>query len=379
MQTIKNALRFIEKQYPPQKSTLESIRKMLTKKREMDSTSTAPQVLRAEPKREAAVLVSARKALFKMLRTPPPTQPVEAPAKPVIEAPVAPPTQTVPNERLDRLQKLLSIKVGDVVKVNWYGRPISVLVFRTSVGGTHFYGLINAGEFSGEKVKINYNDVEPVLATKKESSALVLQAVRLKESSSPAVNGQPQSFEVTLIREGLGNLRDKFYYTKEALESGIALFEGKKIYADHPSESEEKDRPERSVRDILGHFENVHVSLDEDGAALLEGKVMVLPSEQWAVDRMKHAIEYSKKYPNQDFVGLSINANGEAEPRSLNDFLRERQIPKTALIKLNMAQEQGIDTIRVVSKLTDATSCDLVTAPGAGGRVNSQIEEEKHV
>jgi hypothetical protein len=68
-------------------------------------------------------------------------------------------------------------------------------------------------------------------------------------------------FRVALIQEGLGNLRDGFYYTKQALESAVPAFEGKKAYADHPSRSEESDRPERSVRDIVGHYENLKLEI----------------------------------------------------------------------------------------------------------------------
>jgi hypothetical protein len=185
----------------------------------------------------------------------------------------------------------------------------------------------------------------------------------------------PTRFKAILIEEGMGNLHDAFYYTGEAIKSAVTCFEGKKIFADHPSAIEEEARPERSVRDILGHFENVHVEESEDGLTQLVGDLVVLANKpfEWARGLIQHAIEYSEKFPHAEFCGLSINASGDAEEMDFDSFVKETEIPPSAMPKLQKAQEQGIQTIRKVSEIIDAVSCDLVTSPGARGRILSII------
>lgn len=220
--------------------------------------------------------------------------------------------------------------------------------------------------------------VKPVTNGKKESS-ISFRAVRLIERAAADDGIGPTRFRSVLIQEGLGNLRDRYYYTKEALETALPIFEGKKIYADHPSSIEEQSRPERSVRDILGYFENVQLEENEEGQAILVGDIHMMDEEpySWARGIMRHAVEYSKKFSDKDFVGLSINASGDAEEVALDEFLKENSVPESARLKLNKAKDEGIDKIKVVSSITDAISCDLVTEAGAGGKVMEMIEKEK--
>jgi hypothetical protein len=201
---------------------------------------------------------------------------------------------------------------------------------------------------------------------------------RIREAAGSA-SGDPNRFEVILIQEGLGNLRDLFYYSAESIQSAASVFEGKKIYADHPDAVSEKVRPERSVRDILGYFENVEATDGGNNHLILKGDLVIMPGEafDWARQLMEGAVLYSKKYQDQDFIGLSINANGEADEVDIADFLKQASVPPSALVKLNKAVEDGAQSIRVVSAITDAVSCDLVTEAGAGGRVLAMIEQEK--
>lgn len=187
-------------------------------------------------------------------------------------------------------------------------------------------------------------------------------------------------FKVILLQEGLGNLKDAYFYTREALESSITVFEGKKIYADHPSAIEEQTRPERSVKDVLGHFESVHIEEGESGQAMLVADVCILPDEpyRWARALMRHSVEYAKKYPDKDFVGLSINASGEAEALSMEsiDSVLGKNIPSSAKVKLERAKADGVQTIKLVKAIKEAVSCDLVTEAGAGGKVLEMLEKE---
>ena len=53
--------------------------------------------------------------------------------------------------------------------------------------------------------------------------------------------------EAVILEEGLGNLGDVNYYSKQAIRNAATLFEGVKIYADHPTATEEEGRPEHRV------------------------------------------------------------------------------------------------------------------------------------
>lgn len=213
---------------------------------------------------------------------------------------------------------------------------------------------------------------------KKESRSSMVFRSRFMEALADNGPGATR-FKAILIQEGLGNFRDGYYYTKEALASAVPLFEGKKVYADHPSSFEDQTRPERSVKDILGHFENVKLEEGADGQAMLTADMSILPERhyEWARSLMKQATIYAKKYPDKEFVGLSINANGNAEPMSMDEFLKETSVPESAKIKLEKAMLEGLQIVKVVSVFTDAVSCDLVTEAGAGGAIMQMLEQEK--
>lgn len=208
----------------------------------------------------------------------------------------------------------------------------------------------------------------------KKEASVRFRAVQLKEAKQAAGNSDSghKKFRVVLIREGMGNFGDAFYYNRDALDSAVGLFAGSKIYADHPSSTEEETRPERSVRDVLGHYENLAVQIAEDGCGELAADVDVLATETWAIARMQRAIENAEKFPDKDFVGLSINASGDATDVPIDEVIS--QAPEGAKAKLLEAKANGIDSVRVVSALKSAVSCDLVTEAGAGGKIINLIE-----
>lgn len=199
---------------------------------------------------------------------------------------------------------------------------------------------------------------------------------RKLESAAPKA-GSGNRFAVTMLQEGLGNFANAFYYSKEAILSAVPVFEGKKAYYNHPSASEEQDRPERDVREILGHFENVK-AVEVSGRMELQGELVVPPGEQFDGARalVQHALEYAKKFPTQDFVGLSINASGDAEEVELAEVMKTA--PAACMEKLQKAKDEyGIETVRLTKVITDADSCDLVTEAGAGGKILKMLERAK--
>lgn len=213
---------------------------------------------------------------------------------------------------------------------------------------------------------------------KKESVKEITFRSRFIEAAASDDGIGPTKFRVVLLQEGLGNLKDAYYYTKESLKSAISVFEGKKIFADHPSLTEEQTRPERSVKDVLGHFENCRYEETKDGTGQLVADVSVLPDKpyEWARALMRHAVQFGSKYPDKDFVGLSINAQGEAEPKEIAAFQKDYPVTESSAIKLQQAIKEGLSEIRVVNAISEAISCDLVTEAGAGGKILNILESE---
>lgn len=213
--------------------------------------------------------------------------------------------------------------------------------------------------------------------SKKESKKINFRGKLMEMGDDQGMQGK--RFRVTLLREGLGNMKDCFYYTKDALISAATIYEGKKFFIDHPSETEEMDLPERSVNDIAGYFENMSAVPDSDGVTNLMGDLVMIPGPSFDRYRslMAESIAYSQKHPDDDLVGLSINAEGDFDTMAIDQFLKQIVIPNPCKQKILEAMDKGITMIRPVSQMTSAFSCDLVTTAGAGGKVNQMLEQEK--
>jgi len=131
------------------------------------------------------------------------------------------------------------------------------------------------------------------------------------------------------------------HYSAEVLEAAVPLFEKAPVFVDHPSRSEEKDRPERSVRDIAGWITNPQwdANVGESGAVV--GELHLLESSP-AASQIREAYERG----NPDLVQLSI-------------YGRIRAVP---------VRENG-DGYWNVREITKIRSVDLVTLAAAGGRI----------
>lgn len=129
------------------------------------------------------------------------------------------------------------------------------------------------------------------------------------------------------------------FYTSEALDSAPSAFAGTKAYLDHPTASEDAQRPERSLRDLVGHYE--HVSREADG---VWGDLVVRP----------HMAELVESLASNGDLDVSIRATAEATPGEVNG-------------------RAGL----VISRFLEGRSVDLVTEAGAGGRVYELIESAR--
>jgi len=147
------------------------------------------------------------------------------------------------------------------------------------------------------------------------------------------------TIDLKIISPGWGS---SGYYAPDVLkEDGPRAFQaGTQMYLDHPSESEARDRPERSVRDLAA----VTISdamYQENGPTGpgLYAKASVLP-------HYKDVIEALAPH-----IGVSIRAHGSFKP----------------------GEAEG-RAGRIIEKINRAESVDFVTKPGRGGQVLALME-----
>lgn len=153
----------------------------------------------------------------------------------------------------------------------------------------------------------------------------------LIDLSEAAYDDAANKVRVTLIKPGWS--ANGRYYSRTVLAKAAPMFEGTKAYFDHPSNADLKNRPERSVRDIAGWYENV--TQEADGR--IAGDLVVIATE--AMPIIKAAITR-----NPNLAGLSINALGSTR----------------------MGEAEGRKG-QLVEDIAKANSTDIVTTPAAGG------------
>ena len=157
---------------------------------------------------------------------------------------------------------------------------------------------------------------------------------KLHESfSSEASSLGDGKYRIRIIVPGQGS---SGIYTAENLAESAPLFKaGTEMFIDHPTESEEWERPERSIRDYAGVFLE-DATVGEDGALYTVCKVFSGVNEL-IKDKWEH-------------IGVSINA-WCADPIS----------------------ENGI-----VPPIAGVRSVDFVTTPGAGGAIVDLLESNRN-
>lgn len=157
---------------------------------------------------------------------------------------------------------------------------------------------------------------------------------KLHESFSPEASSLGGGkYRIRIIVPGQGS---SGIYTAENLAESAPLFKaGTEMFIDHPTESEEWERPERSIRDYAGVFLE-DATVGEDGALYTVCKVFSGVNEL-IKDKWEH-------------IGVSINA-WCADPIS----------------------ENGI-----VPPIAGVRSVDFVTTPGAGGAIVDLLESNRN-
>lgn len=167
------------------------------------------------------------------------------------------------------------------------------------------------------------------------------------------------AWKVMIIEEGLS--KNGKYYTQEALQKSIPLFEKSKVcfyewkdsHFDHVPLSIEKIRPEGFPLQTAGYLDNVKyetVKIEGREVTGLTGSLHLL-EENSKVKELKQMLINAWQKGLKNFLGLSINAEGPSSVRMLNG-----------------------QPVTVVSGISKVFSTDFVTQPAAGGGLLKIIE-----
>ena len=142
---------------------------------------------------------------------------------------------------------------------------------------------------------------------------------------------------VIVIKAGF-NADKSRYYPAEMLKRDYKVFEGLKMYADHPTASEEKELPERSMKSTGFVARLMDVTCDENGTVTGVADII----EDWLMRKLANMRD--KQMLSE--MGISINALGRGSKSTI----------------------EGVETM-VIEQITGARSVDFVTEPGASGIV----------
>ena len=143
-----------------------------------------------------------------------------------------------------------------------------------------------------------------------------------------------------LIEAGT-NYSKKRHYPKRTIQESAPLFAGLKMYLNHPTSMEERERPERDVREWVA---TITESWYDEGKVL--ANIAIHANWLWQL--------FESDPVFREHIGISINAAGRA----------------------SYSQIDG-QTMEVVEKIVTPQSVDWVTEAGARGRVLQLIESEK--
>jgi hypothetical protein len=158
--------------------------------------------------------------------------------------------------------------------------------------------------------------------------------------------------EAPVVREGLMRVKlinpgwgSSGYYSAELLErDGPKVFRtGMHMYVDHPSFSEETDRPERSIRDLAGRLASnaVWEATGPDGPGLYADAKVFSSYQAFIVEKAAD-------------IGLSIRGRGSA----------------------HTGEAEG-RTGTIIDELVMAESVDFVTRAGRGGKILQLLESAR--
>jgi len=160
-----------------------------------------------------------------------------------------------------------------------------------------------------------------------------LRETRLAEARYDKPGGE---VTLTVIRPGF-NKSKRRYYPADMLRRDYRVFEGAKMFVDHATTREERERPEGSVRDWVASVKRLWV----DGDGSIRATAAVID------DGFRRKLENLAQHDKLGEMGVSIRAAGETRDTEM----------------------EGHPT-QYVERLITARSVDFVTYPAAGGGVD---------
>lgn len=181
-----------------------------------------------------------------------------------------------------------------------------------------------------------------ILEESKDMDISFGEFISLREDTYDETTGE---VEAILIEAGT-NPQKKRHYPKETIKEAAEGFSGLKMYINHQTAKEEKERPERDLRDWVS---TIVESRYEDGKAV--GRIAI--HDKWLRERMKDPVV-------RKHIGLSINAGG-----------------KISYGKIDGEEMQIVEKI-VMNRQNGPASVDWVTEAGARGRVSRLLKESAY-
>lgn len=218
-----------------------------------------------------------------------------------------------------------------------FGDPIEVEQYFTATESAAFK-VKNAGVSIKEK-ELRESGVEITKAATEMDFDQSFNC-RIKEGSFDADTG---AVDIIIIEAGT-NPHKKRHYPISTIKEAAPLFRGMKMYLNHPTEKEERERPERDIKDWVSTIEE---SAFQDGNKAV-GKAYI--HDPWLRERMADPV-FSRN------IGLSINTGGRVSYGKING--EEMQIVE----KIHPNRSNGPGSV------------DWVTEAGARGRVVQQLKE----
>jgi len=193
-----------------------------------------------------------------------------------------------------------------------------------------------------EQARAKLAEIRAILERDAEEPTAEAEDLTLSGDFVPLVEkavGANGTMAVKIIAPGQGS---SGYYPAEVLErDGPGVFRaGTKMYVDHPTPTEEAERPERSLRDLAAELvsDARYESAGVAGPGLYADAKVFDPWKPFVEELAPH-------------IGVSINAMG----------------------KYRVGEVAGQKT-PIIDSIVAAKSVDFVTTPGAGGQILSLYE-----
>ncbi len=187
----------------------------------------------------------------------------------------------------------------------------------------------------GEYMKLNVtSDDIPRWVKESESRDYIAESCEIDLDEASIEKISEGIVPVRFLVPGFNSSKSR-YYTENSVSDATRIFENAKMYADHPTKSELKEKPERSIRDWVATLKNTRVS--EKGNAIGEAHIHA----GWLKEMVSNL--YEQGSINQ--LATSIFGIGKTTKGTID----------------------GVQT-NIVESIIKGKSVDFVTEPGAGGR-----------